>query len=56
MHVLNRLFWKYSQIFHVLLSGNKTTCPEIGGVKVVFDSIVFLSGDKIYVIVSIVMD
>ena len=29
------------KIIHVSLSGNKTTCPEMGRVKVVFDGIVF---------------
>ena len=35
----------FKKIIHVSLSVNQTTCPEIGRVKVVFDGIVFLSGD-----------
>lgn len=42
----------FKKIIHVSLSGNKTTSPEVGGVKVVFTSIEFLSGDNIYVIIA----
>ena len=42
----------FKKIIHVSLSGNKTTSPEVGGVKVVFTGIEFLSGDNIYVIIA----
>lgn len=42
----------YKKIIHVSLSGNKTTSPEVGGVKVVLTGIEFLSGDNIYVIIA----
>lgn len=42
----------FKKIIHVSLSGNKTTSPEVGGVKVVLTGIEFLSGDNIYVIIA----
>lgn len=42
----------FKKIIHVSLSGNKTTSPEVGGVKVVLTGIEFLSGDNIYVIIT----
>lgn len=42
----------FKKIIHVSLSGNKTTSPEVEGVKVVLTGIEFLSGDNIYVIIA----
>lgn len=42
----------FKKIIHVSLSGNKTSSPEVGGVKVVLTGIEFLSGDNIYVIIA----
>ena len=42
----------FKKIIHVSLSGNKTTSPEVGGVKVVLTGIEFLSGDNIYDIIA----
>lgn len=42
----------FKKLIHVSLSGNKTTSPEVGGVKVVLTGIEFLSGDNIYVIIA----
>ena len=36
----------WCEIIHVSLSASKTTCRELGLVKVVFDKTVFLSGNK----------
>ena len=42
----------FKKIIHVSLSGNKTSSPEVGGVKVVLTGIEFLSGDNIYIIIA----